>query len=70
MSVDLENFRRIAEYVGNTYDSTVELAMNEAATEIADLRAMLADAQSGFIPGCGEDEEWCKRRDAMAEGRW
>ena len=34
-------------------------------TENNQLRELLDDAQSGFIPGCGFDIEWRARRDAL-----
>lgn len=28
---------------------------------------MLEHAQSGYIPGCGDDEQWKRERDALVE---
>lgn len=36
-----------------------------ALREIEQLRELLSDARSGYIPGCGEDMNWTARKDAL-----
>ena len=36
-----------------------------AKTLIGDLIDMLGEAQSGYIPGCGEDQRWDKRKNTL-----
>ena len=54
-------------YSGEQWKNSMTKTFNPQTTKtlIGELIDMLGEAQSGYIPGCGEDERWDKRKNTL-----